>query len=387
MTDLGFDRFRSLSDIHSMTETSQEGVILKLDPSEIEVSPQVRKRFENIDELAESMRKGQEQPIVVGPMNPDTKKYPLQKGERRVRAAVLIGNGYKLEAKVNAKVQTPSEEVTSQLTENLQRESLLPLEIAAALLDLREKLRNEGKKYTGKALAEEVSKPESWVSMHLNMAQLPAELKDLVENDVITDPEVIQSLRKISIEQPGLYAQLLEQSQSETGLTRADIRAHMKALKGRSSPDEVAPTPQMPSGTTSVPVGSPSAAVATTSTGESPGLQVGTELQVPPNSVGVEPKVDPGQTTACPVAQRNAVGSRRKGKPEIVEVPLGQSVIHVRVALDEGLIFGELLTDRAVKDDTGWGVVAYLDGGKPKVEAFTLDRIEFVSIAQLATGD
>lgn len=400
MSDFG--RFKQLSDLQSMTATSQEGVILLLDPSEIEISPQVRKRFKNIPELAESMRKGQEQPIVVGPLNQDTQKYPLQKGERRVRAAMLIGEGFKLEAKVNAKALSPVTVTASQLVENVQREDLLPLEIAAALVDLREKLRNEGKKGTGKELAQEVSKPESWVSMHLYLAELPDDLKALAEEEVITDAEVIQSLRKISTLEHGLYLKLLDQAKSEAGLTRADIRIHMKALKVKSTSVEELATNQTNTGTggaqTAMPdarggeVGStantatiPAAEATTTNASpESHGTAAG---QLSPTNVSTEAQTDTRQAATGLAAHRNPTGTRKKGKPEIVDIPAGQIVIQVRVALDEGLIFGELLTNRGAKDDTGWGVVSYLDGGKPKVDAFTLDRIEFVSIAQLAACD
>ncbi|MFK4741456.1 hypothetical protein, partial [Klebsiella pneumoniae] len=83
---------------------------------------------------------------------------------------------FKIAAIVDATVRTKAKATSSQLSENIHRENLTPIEIAAGLVELREQLKEEGKKGTGRDLAEACKKPESWVSKHLALATLPDEL-------------------------------------------------------------------------------------------------------------------------------------------------------------------------------------------------------------------
>jgi ParB family chromosome partitioning protein len=95
-------------------------------------SPQPRKRFENLEALAESIReKGVLQPLLVRPLGDG--RYAIVAGERRYRAAKIAGL-----AEVPVRVLDLSEKEARllALVENLQREDLNPYEETLGVLDL-----------------------------------------------------------------------------------------------------------------------------------------------------------------------------------------------------------------------------------------------------------
>jgi ParB family chromosome partitioning protein len=95
-------------------------------------SPQPRRRFENLEALAESIReKGVLQPLLVRPLGDG--RYAIVAGERRYRAAKMAGL-----AEVPVRVLDLSEKEARllALVENLQREDLNPYEETLGVLDL-----------------------------------------------------------------------------------------------------------------------------------------------------------------------------------------------------------------------------------------------------------
>ena len=93
---------------------------------------QPRKRFENLEALAESIReKGVLQPLLVRPLGDG--RYAIVAGERRYRAAKMAGL-----AEVPVRVLDLSEKEARllALVENLQREDLNPYEETLGVLDL-----------------------------------------------------------------------------------------------------------------------------------------------------------------------------------------------------------------------------------------------------------
>jgi ParB family chromosome partitioning protein len=95
-------------------------------------SPQPRRRFENLEALAESIReKGVLQPLLVRPLGDG--RYAIVAGERRYRAAKMAGL-----AEVPVRVlDLPEKEARLlALVENLQREDLNPYEETLGVLDL-----------------------------------------------------------------------------------------------------------------------------------------------------------------------------------------------------------------------------------------------------------
>jgi ParB family chromosome partitioning protein len=95
-------------------------------------SPQPRRRFENLEALAQSIReKGVLQPLLVRPLGDG--RYAIVAGERRYRAAKMAGL---TEVPVRVLDLSEKEARLLALVENLQREDLNPYEETLGVLDL-----------------------------------------------------------------------------------------------------------------------------------------------------------------------------------------------------------------------------------------------------------
>lgn len=121
---------------------------------------QVRTSFTDLEGLAQSLREiGQQSPILVKPQNQDG-KYVILQGERRWRAAKLAGLT-EIDAIILDKDVSERDRILGQLTENLQRDDMKPLEIAFAF----EELRDLGLKQ--KEIAQHLGLTKSYVSLYL----------------------------------------------------------------------------------------------------------------------------------------------------------------------------------------------------------------------------
>jgi ParB family chromosome partitioning protein len=154
-----------------------------------------RKNFSTKDlgELAESIKqKGILEPLLVR-SNDDGKGYEIIAGERRFRAAELIG----LKA-VPAIVRAMGDEEAreTQIIENLQRQDIAPLEEAQAFQDLL-KLHNSGDfaptpagakqmVLDVKGLAARVSKSKEYVYHRLHLLRLDIQVRNALEDGSIT---------------------------------------------------------------------------------------------------------------------------------------------------------------------------------------------------------
>lgn len=126
---------------------------------------------ESLEELAQSIRvQGIIQPIVV--RETDKERYEIIAGERRWRAAQLVG----LET-VPVLIKEISDEsaMAMALIENIQREDLNPLEEAEALKRLLQEFR-----MTHQAIAEAVGKSRTSITNTLRLLQLNTEVKILL---------------------------------------------------------------------------------------------------------------------------------------------------------------------------------------------------------------
>lgn len=398
-------RLKGLSSVNALTEGAQQGTVLELDPSQIRVEKQVRKKFRNLEELARSMKEEQQSPIIVSPLDKNTNTYLLQKGERRLRAAKLIGEGFKIKAIVDPTVRSKSKSTASQLAENIQREPLTPIEIAIALVDLREQMKEEGKKGTGRELAEYCNKPESWVSKHLALSDLPDELKALIDDEVTSDSELIQSLAKICELQPDLYLQLIDQARSESGLSRSEARDHLKAARGGPAPKPQSSAPQE---TSAAPAHSNNAVDSSgagqggnapsdldmnrtggSGLGSEEGGEANQEKILHAETPGSNPGAGKSEPPSTPPAATQPVTRqqpKKLGKNDVIEIPAEQMVMQVRVSTDKKYFTGELLLN-VVCGNPNKGMVSYLDGSKQQKGLFDLDQIEIITLAQLASGD
>ena len=166
---------------------SGSGQYLNIPKDSIYSDKQVRRRFDlkSIEEMGVSLEvNGQEQPIIVYPL--DSKGYKIQKGERRWRGAMSNPNVTHLDCIIRSEG-----DILGQITENIQREDLDPIELSEAFHEAKSQYG-----FNNRQLAQKLSKPEAYISKYLSVIKAPAFVLDAYEKGVIGDVESINELRK-----------------------------------------------------------------------------------------------------------------------------------------------------------------------------------------------
>lgn len=181
----------------------------RLDITRIEVSgANPRKEFdqEALKELADSIREhGILEPLVVRPVgNKDLARYELIAGERRFRAAQLVGL-VSVPCMIRELSDTAAKEI--MLLENLQREDLAPLEVANALQQL---LVGD---MTQEDLGRKLGKSQGWISNHLRLLKAPEDLQQLLISREITPKHAQVLLPFVGF--PAVYGEAMKQLQRE----------------------------------------------------------------------------------------------------------------------------------------------------------------------------
>jgi ParB family chromosome partitioning protein len=220
-------------------------------------SPQPRRRFENLEALAESIReKGVLQPLLVRPLGDG--RYAIVAGERRYRAAKMAGL-----AEVPVRVlDLPEKEARLlALVENLQREDLNPYEETLGVLELlseelgktREevvallhRMRDEARgrvprNVSGSPEARKVEEVfrvlarmtwESFVRTRLPLLGLPEDLRAALEEGTLPYTAALE-LKKVK--DPEARARLLEEAKG--GLSLRELKARVReALRREQVP-------------------------------------------------------------------------------------------------------------------------------------------------------
>lgn len=160
------------------TENSESGVIMLRTSSVEPDRKQPRTNFDEdaIEQLAQSLQQhGMLQPILV---RKSGESYKIVAGERRWRAAMKAGI-----KEVPAIVKELDDLQAAQiaLIENLQRESLDPVEEAAGYKRLSEEFS-----MTQEQIAEKVSKPRSVVANSLRLLELPESVQKMLSSGDIS---------------------------------------------------------------------------------------------------------------------------------------------------------------------------------------------------------
>jgi ParB family chromosome partitioning protein len=212
-------------------------------------SPQPRKRFENLEALAESIReKGVLQPLLVRPLGDG--RYAIVAGERRYRAAKMAGL-----AEVPVRVLDLSEKEARllALVENLQREDLNPYEETLGVLELlSEELGKTREEVVGllrqmknakegrirdnvvpkdAQRVEEIFKAlgrmtwESFVQHRLPLLGLPEDLRAALEEGALPYTAALE-LKKVR--DPEARARLLEEAKG--GLSLRELKAKVREV-------------------------------------------------------------------------------------------------------------------------------------------------------------
>ena len=157
------------NDIQSVTDKNAAqlvGNIVEIDLDAIEVSPfQPRSNFneEHLQELASSIKElGLIQPITVRKI--DFNKYQLISGERRLRAATLVGLNT---VPAYIRIANDNESLVMALVENIQRHDLDPIEIALSYQRLMDEIE-----LTQEQVSERVGKKRSTIANYLRLLKL-----------------------------------------------------------------------------------------------------------------------------------------------------------------------------------------------------------------------
>lgn len=217
-----------MNDIAQNTVPTQQGETFLLALDQIDTDSQVRKKFseEEINNLAQSIgNDGQRSPLEVA-YKPEDQRYLLITGERRLRALQLNKATH---AKVTL-IEMPADKqqrINLQLVENIQREDLAPLEIAAALKELKDNgLKNID-------IAQQLGKSERWVSNHVQLNDTPGYIIQLLKKEITTDLQMISTLRqihKIEVKKAKELVQLIKDKR----MTRKQLEEVRKRLKGQT---------------------------------------------------------------------------------------------------------------------------------------------------------
>lgn len=215
---------------------NEKYTLVQLPHQKVYSKAQARKKFKNIDSLAATMKGGkQAQPITVFEADADG-RHLIKVGERRWRACVL--NDEPVWAQIAHGVAKPetmdAKTLVEQIIENDQREQLSPMEMAENLAELRDVF---GMK-TGQ-IAEEMGRNPAFVSKHLKLLEMPEPVKQLLEDEIVTYIETLNTLTSIFnlSEKAGL--ELVEQARTKGELTRDEAQTQLKTLKGSKSPQSV----------------------------------------------------------------------------------------------------------------------------------------------------
>lgn len=198
---------------------------------------QVRTSFTDLEGLAQSLREiGQQSPILVKPQNQDG-KYVILQGERRWRAAKLAGLT-EIDAIILDKDVSERDRILGQLTENLQRDDMKPLEIAFAF----EELRDLGLKQ--KEIAQHLGLTKSYVSLYLSLTKIPAELEPLSSEGIVRDGQALAFLSQAYRLNQDLTSALIElaKRQNENQVTRVAARRILERVRKNDETSEDLPS-------------------------------------------------------------------------------------------------------------------------------------------------
>ena len=156
--------------------------------ADIQIAEQVRKQFDDIEELAESLRAlGQQVPIKI---RYDDGLYVVVDGERRILAGKLLG-WETIEAIVEDEPLKEDEVIAQQWTINAVRQGLSQLEQCRAIERYIE-LKGVSKSEAAKALGISVAS----VTRKTRLGQLPAAIQDQVDAGTITASDAYKASAK-----------------------------------------------------------------------------------------------------------------------------------------------------------------------------------------------
>lgn len=187
---------------------------LTVSTSKIIVTVQIRRKFKNLDELAESIKvNGILAPLLVTALPDGT--YKLIAGERRLRAATLLGL-----KEVPIKIKRGLDEKQArqiQIAENMEREDLSLAEEAAAVI---EDVEHYGVEETGRLW----NRSAGWVSKRNGTRQYRELAKSALEAELTGDLELLHALNQLEAVDTKAADQVLTRLKEGQAVFRDDVR-------------------------------------------------------------------------------------------------------------------------------------------------------------------
>ena len=176
---------KSISDFGAKTGQKVNGKLHTVLPiDQIKVKAQVRTIFENIDELAESMKEGQLLPITVTP-DEEEGGYTILQGERRWLAAKKAGLT-KIEVMVVDKPKSETDRIYGQLTENIQRENMKLCDLVSSISCLIEMGNSQTE------IAKRLGKDRTYISRIASLNNSHPIVAEFIKQSFIQDPQTAQ---------------------------------------------------------------------------------------------------------------------------------------------------------------------------------------------------
>ncbi|WP_431622038.1 ParB/RepB/Spo0J family partition protein [Enterobacter roggenkampii] len=229
--------------IRGTTQKEEEFTLDWLPHEKVYSVAQARKKFINIENLASSMKGRQQiQAITVYPADADG-RHQIKTGERRWRAAVL-NNEPVLAIILNRQKKVVPQEVVAdaklapeqlkvrfeQIKENDQREPLTPMEMAEELGNMRDLFNLKPGQ-----IAEGIGRPAAYVSKHLKLLEMPEEVRNLMEDGIVTYIETLNIITSVFAVSRESGLELVDEARSKGELSRSEAQEFLKAIKGKSA--------------------------------------------------------------------------------------------------------------------------------------------------------
>ena len=216
------------NDIKSASDKNADkvvGNIIELEIEVIEINPfQPRSNFneESLKELATSIKElGVIQPITVRKL--DFNKYQLISGERRLRAATLVGLKT---VPAYIRIANDNESLIMALVENIQRHDLDPIEIALSYQRLIDEIQ-----LTQEQMSERVGKKRSTIANYLRLLKLDPIIQTGIRDGFISmgHGRAIINIENQDI-QTDIYQKIVSQNLSVRD-TEALVKNYQESLK------------------------------------------------------------------------------------------------------------------------------------------------------------
>lgn len=232
------DRIRQDGERHSGTrEVTLEEILIE---SQVRQQPVHEDAVLNLAQSMESV--GLLQPITVSPL-PDQqrkatqKKYRLEVGETRFRAASVLG-WQRIAVNV---VERPDDldRMQRQLIENIQRNNLNPIEVAEGIKAIKTQSKQAGQSLTYTRIAEDLGMTSSNVSEHIAMLKLSEPVRNLILNEQLKDRRAALLLDEISTLDMVQGKKLIGLFQNGEGPSRSELKKCLQRLKNQPT----SPTP------------------------------------------------------------------------------------------------------------------------------------------------